>query len=55
MSVGASIRKMFGPYERHVSEAYRSMYLNIDEFVEQVRRWSPYPHRILEVGCGEGW
>jgi 2-polyprenyl-3-methyl-5-hydroxy-6-metoxy-1,4-benzoquinol methylase len=54
MSVGASIRKMFGPYERHVSEAYRSMYLNIDEFVEQVRRWSPYPHRILEVGCGEG-
>jgi 2-polyprenyl-6-hydroxyphenyl methylase/3-demethylubiquinone-9 3-methyltransferase len=54
MSIGASIRRMFGPYERRVSEAYRSIYLNIDEFVEQVRQWSPYPRRILEVGCGEG-
>lgn len=54
MSIGASIRRMFGPYERHVSEAYRAIYLNIDEFVEQVRRWSPSPRRILEVGCGEG-
>lgn len=54
MSIGASIRGMFGPLERRVSQAYRSIYLDIDEFVEQVRRWSPYPRRILEVGCGEG-
>jgi SAM-dependent methyltransferase len=54
MSIGASIRRMFGPFERQVSEAYRSIYLDIDEFVELVRRWSPYPGRILEVGCGEG-
>ena len=54
MTIGASIRSMFGPYERQVSEAYRSIYLDLDEFVEQVRRWSPYPRRILEVGCGEG-
>jgi 2-polyprenyl-3-methyl-5-hydroxy-6-metoxy-1,4-benzoquinol methylase len=54
MKIGASIRRMFGPYERRISEAYRSIYLDIDEFVEQVRRWSPYPHRVLEVGCGEG-
>jgi trans-aconitate methyltransferase len=54
MSIGASIRRMFGPFERWVSEAYRSIYLDIDEFVGQVRRWSPHPLRILEVGCGEG-
>jgi 2-polyprenyl-3-methyl-5-hydroxy-6-metoxy-1,4-benzoquinol methylase len=45
---------MFGPFEHQISEAYRSIYLNIHEFVEQVRRWSPHPNRILEVGCGEG-
>jgi 2-polyprenyl-3-methyl-5-hydroxy-6-metoxy-1,4-benzoquinol methylase len=45
---------MFGRYERHISEAYRSIYLDIDEFVAQVRRWCPDPKTILEVGCGEG-
>lgn len=54
MGIGAAIRSLFGPYERHISEAYRAIFLNIDEFVEQVRRWSPHPCRILEVGCGEG-
>jgi 2-polyprenyl-6-hydroxyphenyl methylase/3-demethylubiquinone-9 3-methyltransferase len=45
---------MFGRYERQISEAYRSIYLNIDEFIEQVRRWCPAPRTLLEVGCGEG-
>lgn len=45
---------MFGPYERDVSAAYRSLYLDIDAFVELVRRWDPTAQRILEVGCGEG-
>jgi SAM-dependent methyltransferase len=52
--IGPVIRKMFGPYERDISEAYRSIYIDIDAFVEQIRLWKPNATRILEVGCGEG-
>jgi 2-polyprenyl-3-methyl-5-hydroxy-6-metoxy-1,4-benzoquinol methylase len=45
---------MFGPYERQISEAYRSIYIDIDAFVELMRQWKPRANRILEVGCGEG-
>jgi trans-aconitate methyltransferase len=45
---------MFGPYERQISEAYRSIYIDIDAFVELMRQWKPNASRILEVGCGEG-
>jgi SAM-dependent methyltransferase len=54
MNLGPLIRKMFGPYEHLVSDAYRSIYLNIDAFVNLTRRWKPHATRILEVGCGEG-
>ncbi len=45
---------MFGPYERRISEAYRSIYMDIDAFVELTCQWKPKAKRILEVGCGEG-
>lgn len=45
---------MFGPYERQITEAYRSIYIDIDAFVELTRQWKPNATRILEVGCGEG-
>jgi 2-polyprenyl-6-hydroxyphenyl methylase/3-demethylubiquinone-9 3-methyltransferase len=45
---------MFGPYERQISEAYRSIYIDIDAFVELIRQWKPTANNILEVGCGEG-
>ena len=45
---------MFGRYERQISEFYRSIYINIDAFVELVVQWTPAPNKILEVGCGEG-
>jgi 2-polyprenyl-3-methyl-5-hydroxy-6-metoxy-1,4-benzoquinol methylase len=54
MKVGPFIRGMFGPYERRISEAYRSIYIDIDAFVELMRQWNPNASRILEVGCGEG-
>jgi 2-polyprenyl-3-methyl-5-hydroxy-6-metoxy-1,4-benzoquinol methylase len=54
MNIGPFIRKMFGPYESHISEVYRSIYIDIDAFVELMRRWKPRANRILEVGCGEG-
>jgi 2-polyprenyl-3-methyl-5-hydroxy-6-metoxy-1,4-benzoquinol methylase len=54
MKPGPFIRKMFGPYERQISEAYRSIYIDIDAFVELMLQWKPRAKRILEVGCGEG-
>jgi len=54
MSLGPFIRRLFGPYERQIGEAYRSIYIDIDSFVELMRDWAPDATRILEVGCGEG-
>jgi 2-polyprenyl-3-methyl-5-hydroxy-6-metoxy-1,4-benzoquinol methylase len=54
MKVGPLIRQMFGPYEHVISNAYRSIYLDIDAFVSLTRQWKPHANRILEVGCGEG-
>lgn len=54
MKIGPFIRKLFGPYESRVSEAYRSIYIDIDAFVELMRQWKPTANNILEVGCGEG-
>jgi 2-polyprenyl-3-methyl-5-hydroxy-6-metoxy-1,4-benzoquinol methylase len=54
MKVGPFIRQLFGPYEHRISEAYRSVYLDIDAFVNLMRQWKPDAKKILEVGCGEG-
>jgi len=54
MKVGPLVRQMFGPYEHLISDAYRSIYLDVDAFVSLTRQWKPHANRILEVGCGEG-
>lgn len=54
MKIGPFIRKLFGPYERQISKAYRSIYIDIDAFVELMVQWKPTANKILEVGCGEG-
>lgn len=54
MSLGVFFRRLFGPYERQVSDAYRSLYVDLDSFVAHIRAWRPTPATILEVGCGEG-
>jgi SAM-dependent methyltransferase len=51
---GPSIRRMFGPYERWAAETYRRIFIDLDDFVEWIRDRVPQPHRILEIGCGEG-
>lgn len=53
MAIGPIIRQMFGPYEKPVSEAYRSIFVNLDSFVTQIQKWAA-ASRILELGCGEG-
>src|SRR4051794_3753658 len=51
---GPLIRRLFGPYEQAIAEAYRRIFVDLDDFVGRVRAWVPQPRRILEVGCGEG-
>jgi 2-polyprenyl-3-methyl-5-hydroxy-6-metoxy-1,4-benzoquinol methylase len=53
MSVGASVRRSFGPYEHAISAAWRRMFIDLDAFANQIRRWTDAT-RILEIGCGEG-
>jgi 2-polyprenyl-6-hydroxyphenyl methylase/3-demethylubiquinone-9 3-methyltransferase len=45
---------LFGPYEYRISDAYRSIFVDIDAFVELTCEWKPHAEKILEVGCGEG-
>jgi 2-polyprenyl-6-hydroxyphenyl methylase/3-demethylubiquinone-9 3-methyltransferase len=54
MSIGPIIRALFGTHERWVADAYRGLYVNIDELAAQIHQWVPVASRILEVGCGEG-
>ena len=53
MSIGATIRHSFGPYERQVAELYRGMFVNLEDLAGKIRTWSA-PQRVLEIGCGEG-
>lgn len=54
MGVGRFVRRAFGRYERRVSEIYRSMFVQLDDFVRSVRAQIPAPAEILEIGCGDG-
>lgn len=54
MALGPLVRRLFGRHERRVAELYRSIYVDIDAYVDRVRQWVPDARRILEVGCGEG-
>jgi 2-polyprenyl-6-hydroxyphenyl methylase/3-demethylubiquinone-9 3-methyltransferase len=54
MSLGSTVRRLFGPYEIAISNLYRSFIFDADAFVASVKHWVPAAANILEVGCGEG-
>lgn len=54
MRPGPVVRQLFGPYEHTVAEAYRHIFVDLDDFARLIHKWVPQAHRILEVGCGEG-
>ncbi len=54
MRPGPLIRRLFGPGEHWVAEAYRRMFVNLDVLANLMGTWVPRAQNILEVGCGEG-
>ncbi|MCE7797470.1 methyltransferase domain-containing protein [Sphingobium sufflavum] len=54
MPLGSTVRAMFGPHERRVSDLYRGLFLDLDDYAAKIAGWSPGARKILEVGCGEG-
>jgi len=54
MALGPLVRRAFGPFEHQITEAYRSIYVDLDDYVAAVMQWVPSATSILEVGCGEG-
>jgi 2-polyprenyl-6-hydroxyphenyl methylase/3-demethylubiquinone-9 3-methyltransferase len=54
MPIGPLVRRAFGPFEHQITEAYRRIYVDLDDYVAAVRAWMPEAGQILEVGCGEG-
>lgn len=54
MGIGATIRKAFGPYEHQIADAWRSIFVDMDDWTRKLREKKPNALRILEVGCGEG-
>jgi len=55
MALGSRIRKLFGRHERLIAEAWRAVFLDLDQWVHMLGLWAPRPARILELGCGEGY
>ncbi len=53
MPIGPVIRQMLGPFERPISELYRSIFVDLNALVHQIRQWTSASN-ILELGCGEG-
>ena len=55
MHPGPLIGRLFGTHERQVAEAFRRVFVDLDDFARRLQLWIPSaPRRILEVGCGEG-
>jgi 2-polyprenyl-3-methyl-5-hydroxy-6-metoxy-1,4-benzoquinol methylase len=54
MPIGPAVRRLMGPQlERHVSAAYRGLYVDLDDLARTIGRLGPFAS-IAEVGCGEG-
>jgi 2-polyprenyl-3-methyl-5-hydroxy-6-metoxy-1,4-benzoquinol methylase len=53
MSIGSTIRSLFGPAEPAVARAYRALFLDVEALAAAVAG-EVTPRSVLEVGAGEG-
>ncbi|HVW70381.1 MAG TPA: class I SAM-dependent methyltransferase [Steroidobacteraceae bacterium] len=54
MGIGRRVRRMFGKHERTVSDAWRSAFVDLEEFTSEVKARVKSADSILEIGCGDG-
>jgi 2-polyprenyl-6-hydroxyphenyl methylase/3-demethylubiquinone-9 3-methyltransferase len=53
MAVGRFVRRLFGPLETRVANAYRACFFNLDSLAVALPKRAT-ASSILEIGCGEG-
>lgn len=54
MGIGKLVRSRLGRWETPAAEAYRSIFINLDDLGRTTARLAPSVSRILEIGCGDG-
>lgn len=54
MGIGPHVRRLFGRYERPVSEAWRRVFVDLNAFAREIEQRVESPRRVLEIGCGDG-
>src|SRR6478735_2842256 len=54
MSIGSTVRARLGRFEQPAAEAYRAVFISLDDLARQVGTAAPHAARILEIGCGDG-
>jgi SAM-dependent methyltransferase len=54
MRVGPAVRRLFGPLEPRVADAYRSYFIDLDDLARTLSRL-PSVSSVLEVGAGDGF
>ena len=54
MAIGPAIRSLFGRHEHRAAEAFRGLFMDMDDLVSEICAGRPEAARILEIGCGEG-
>lgn len=54
MSIGSTVRRLFGRHEHRAADLYRGLFMSGADYGEQLSKLVASPRRILEVGGGEG-
>jgi len=53
MKIGKMVRKMAGPLEPMLANAYREFFFDVDGFADEVAKLGEVD-QVVEIGCGEG-
>lgn len=58
MKIGKFVRRMSGPFEPLITDAYRSFFVSLPKLASAVHKQLPVAPRVpqigIEIGCGEG-
>ena len=54
MSIGTAVRARLGRLETPAADAYRSLFIDLENFADDLATRVPAVRRVLEIGCGDG-